>query len=83
MSAHPDYVQLGSAATVRDAEGNVETFVIVAPRDADPRAGRVSIESPVGRALLGRRVGESVTVAAPGGSFSLTVEVVADSSSLG
>ena len=76
VNAHPDYIGVGSAAVVEAESGETETYVVVSPRDADPRAGRVSIESPIGRALLGRRVGEQVVVAAPGGSFTLTIEQV-------
>ena len=76
VTAHPDYIGIGSAAVVEAEGGKTETYVIVSPRDADPRSGRVSSESPVGRALLGRRVGECVVVAAPGGSFVLTIEQV-------
>jgi len=76
MTAHPDYIAIGSAAVVEAEGGKTETYIVVSPRDADPRAGRVSSESPIGRALLGRRVGECVVVAAPGGSFTLTIEQV-------
>jgi len=41
--------------------------------EADPVQGRISNESPVGKALLGKRVGEEVQVQAPGGSVHLTV----------
>jgi transcription elongation factor GreA len=73
---HPDYVQLGSTAVVLTDDGERETYVVVAPREADPRAGLVSSESPLGRALLGRRIGESVVIRAPGGSFSVQIERV-------
>jgi transcription elongation factor GreA len=76
MAAYPEYTRLGATIVVRDIEGERETYVVVAPREADPRAGRVSSESPIGRALLGRRVGESVVIRAPGGSFDVTIESV-------
>jgi len=76
MAAHPDYVQLGSTILVRDSDGQPDTYVVVSPREADPRAGRVSSESPLGRALLGRRIGESVVIPAPGGSFTVKIEGV-------
>jgi transcription elongation GreA/GreB family factor len=62
---------VGSTVTVRDPEGMVETYVLVAPGEADPRAGRVSPESPLGRALLGSRPGETVEFAAPDGPVRL------------
>jgi transcription elongation factor GreA len=74
---HPDYVILGSRVTVKDVDGVVEDYSIVGSVEADPRHGQISNESPVGRALLGKRVGEQVSVTAPGGSFELTVVSVA------
>ena len=76
MIAHPDYIGIGSAAVVEAEGGDTDTYVIVNPSEADPRSGRVSSESPIGRALLGRRVGERVVVAAPGRSFVLTIRGV-------
>jgi transcription elongation factor GreA len=76
MTAHPDYVQLGSCVVVESANGEADTYFVVSPREADPRAGRVSSESPIGRALLGRRVGERVVIVAPGGSFAVTIQRV-------
>jgi transcription elongation factor GreA len=73
---HPDYVSLGSTILVSGADGERESYTVVPPNDADPRAGRVPSHSPIGRALLGRRVGESVVVPAPGGSFTLQIESV-------
>jgi transcription elongation factor GreA len=72
---HPaaDYVRLGSRVTVTDSAGEEEVFTIVGSAEADPRRGKISNESPVGRALLGKRPGEEVDVVAPGGSFNLKV----------
>jgi transcription elongation factor GreA len=80
MAVHRDYVQVGSTAVVRGDDGDAQTYVIVSPAEASPRAGRISSESPIGRALLGRRIGESVVIPAPGGSFTVVIESV-DSSS--
>lgn len=86
--AHPDYVQIGSIVVVQDEHGETETYVIVLPaeavRTADSapgarREGRVSSASPVGRALLGRRVGDEAVIPAPGGSFAVTIESVTPS----
>ena len=75
IDEHPavDYVRLGSKVTVSDASGEEEVYTIVGSAEADPRHGFISNESPVGRALLGKRVGEETDVVAPGGSFSLKV----------
>jgi transcription elongation factor GreA len=69
-------VQLGSRVTVVDAEGEEDVYHIVGSAEADPRQGSISYESPVGRALLGKRVGQSADVVAPGGAFSLSVVAI-------
>jgi transcription elongation factor GreA len=75
IDEHPavDFVRLGSKVTVSDASGEQEEYTIVGSAEADPRNGFISNESPVGRALLGKRVGEETDVEAPGGSFTLKV----------
>jgi transcription elongation factor GreA len=59
-------VGLGSVVTVDDG-GEAVRYTIVGAADADPRNGRISSASPVGRALIGHDVGEAVTVVTPAG----------------
>jgi transcription elongation factor GreA len=68
-------VQVGSTVDVKDEYGS-QTFTIVGPAEVDVASGRISMESPVGKALLGHRVGEKVTVQSPGGSRQLQVAAV-------
>jgi len=68
-----DYVRMGSHVKVSDADGEEETYYLVGSHEADPRRGLVSNESPIGRALIGKRVGEEVTVVAPAGAFTLKI----------
>ncbi|MGE3270160.1 MAG: transcription elongation factor GreA [Chloroflexota bacterium] len=68
-----EFVGLGSRVKVRDSDGDEDSYRIVGSMEADPKRGLISNESPVGRALLGKKRGESATVVAPGGSFDLTV----------
>ena len=68
-----DFVSLGSKVTVKDTDNVEEEYTIVGSMEADPRHGLISNESPVGRALLGKKVGETASVVAPGGSFDLSV----------
>jgi transcription elongation factor GreA len=68
-----DYVRMGSHVTVIDGEGDEQTYYVVGSQEADPRRGQISNESPIGRALIGKRTGDEVTVVAPGGSFDLKV----------
>ncbi|MBX6753352.1 transcription elongation factor GreA [Thermorudis peleae] len=67
-------VHLGARVTVVDDEGIEETWVIVSPEEANASQGRISVESPVGSALLGKRVGDTVVVQAPGGETRLTIK---------
>lgn len=64
-----DAVRLGSTITVLDVEfEEEETYQVVGSQEADPMAGRISEESPFGKALLGKAVGEEVLVEAPAGA---------------
>src|SRR3989441_12561661 len=66
-------VAMGS--TVRfaeDGEGE-ETYRIVGPAEADPKAGRVSYESALGKALIGHRAGEEVEIKTPNGSYRVRI----------
>jgi len=63
-----DMIHVGTTVVVRDVEFDEEmTYEIVGSQEADPMNGRISEESPFGRALLGRKVGEEVNVEAPAG----------------
>lgn len=68
-----DYVRMGSHVKVVDPEGEEETYYLVGSHEADPRRGLISNESPIGRSLIGKRVGDEVTVVAPAGSFNLKI----------
>ncbi|MDQ7820043.1 MAG: transcription elongation factor GreA [Armatimonadota bacterium] len=64
----PDQVTVGSTVQVKDlGSGEEITYMIVGTAEADPARARISNESPVGRALLGRRAGETVEVTVPAG----------------
>jgi len=69
----PDVVHLGSRVRVRDSAGYEEVWTLVGSAEANPRSGRISNESPVGRALLGRRVHDTVEVQTPDGIDRLTI----------
>jgi len=63
-------VRLGSRITVKDIDfEELENYQIVGSQEADPMNGRISEESPFGRALLGKRQGDEVLVEAPSGSI--------------
>ncbi|MDZ7644389.1 MAG: GreA/GreB family elongation factor [Woeseiaceae bacterium] len=71
--ANRDAVYFGARVDVRDASGDERCYRIVGPDEADPQEAGISIDSPLARALLGKRVGETVQVAAPGEIRSVTV----------
>ena len=72
--ATPDgQVGFGSWVTVAHEDGTRDTWRIVGPDEADPRLGRVSAHSPVGRALIGASAGEVVEVVRPDGRRALEV----------
>ena len=69
-----DVVRIGSKITVEDVEmGIEETYHVVGSQEADPMNGRISEESPFGKALLGKAIGEIVIVEAPAGNIEYKV----------
>ncbi|MEA2642411.1 MAG: transcription elongation factor GreA [Chloroflexota bacterium] len=66
-------VGLGARVVIRDGDGEQEDYVIVDHAEADPRLGRLSQTSPVGEALMGHKVGDSVSVQTPAGERKLTI----------
>ena len=72
IDAPKDTVTLGSIVKVLD-EDFEETYEIVGSQEANPRMGRISDDSPVGRALHGHRAGDVVTVMAPAGAIELKI----------
>ena len=66
-------VNLGSTVTVLNHKGERDNYTIVGSAETDPKAGRISNESPVGLALLGKGLGDKVQINAPAGALSWTV----------
>jgi transcription elongation factor GreA len=66
-------VSLGSTVTVLNHKGERDNYTIVGSAEADPKAGRISNESPVGLALLGKGLGDEVQVNAPAGVLRWTI----------
>jgi transcription elongation factor GreA len=67
-----DVVQVGSVVTVKKGE-KTATYTIVGSYEAKPEEGRISDESPLGKTFLGRKVGDAVQVATPGGSAAYEI----------
>ena len=72
-----DSVQLGSKVTIKEGNFEAETFTIVGAAEANPREGKISNESPIGKAILNRKVGDSIKVETPGGTYNVKILKVA------
>ena len=66
-------VKFGATVTISDEEGEEKTYTIVGDDEADLKLGRISISSPVARALIGRQVGDEVVVQSPKGRREVEV----------
>lgn len=71
-----DRVVVGSRVTIGSDQGE-EVYTLVGTSEARPAAGLISHDSPIGRAMLGKRVGEQAMAATPGGSFPFRILAVA------
>jgi transcription elongation factor GreA len=68
-----DVVNVGSHVTIQEGDAEPELYHIVGAKEADPRNGKISNESPIGRALVNRKLGEIVAVETPGGSVQFRI----------
>ena len=74
--AHSDRVQMGGHVILLNQSGDEEEYTLVGSAEADPSRGRISNESPVGKALLNKKVGEVLQVKTPAGTVTLTISSV-------
>ena len=73
---HTSKAQAGSTIEVETPDGELETYHLVGAVESDPASGRISVESPVGRALVGKKKGDKIEVSVPSGTLTLTVKSV-------
>lgn len=66
-------VYFGATVTLEDEDGKQSTWQLVGPDEIDARGGRISLDSPMGRALMGKREGDAIEVMRPRGEIELTV----------
>ncbi len=76
-NGHKDVVDMGAKVTIQEGTYPPETYHIVGPAEASPRQGKISHESPIGQALLGKKVGDEVTVKTPGGEIRFKILEIA------
>src|SRR5512134_2420007 len=68
-----DVVTVGSTVTVQEDNYDPETYYVVGAKEADPRKGKISNESPIGRALIDHKVGEVVEAETPDGKIKFKI----------
>ncbi len=68
-----DVVNVGSTVTIQEDTYDPETYYVVGAKEADPRKGKISNESPFGTALMGHKVGDTVEAETPGGKIKLKI----------
>jgi transcription elongation factor GreA len=77
MATRDGVIRLGTKFKIRHEDGEEASYMLVSPAEADPRRGRISEESPIGRALVGKKKNEEVTAETPSGPERLVVLDVA------
>lgn len=65
--AEPDKIFFGASVTLEDEEGSFQTLHIVGADEIDPKTGKISIDAPIARALLGKRIDDEIQYQAPAG----------------
>ena len=68
-----DAIQVGSKVTIKEGNFEAESFVIVGAAEANPREGKISNESPIGKAILGHKRDDIVKVETPGGTYNVKI----------
>jgi transcription elongation factor GreA len=68
-----DYIQVGSKVTIKEGNFEAEIFTIVGAAEANPREGKISNESPIGKAILNHKLGDVVKVETPGGTYNVKI----------
>lgn len=66
-------VSVGKKVTFQEADEEPETYQIVGAAESDPNSGKISNDSPIAQSLLGKKVGETVSITTPGGSFDVKI----------
>ena len=72
-SGNTDEVSIGSNVTIQEGDFEHEDYHLVGANEANPQEGKISNESPIGKAILGKKKGETVIVKTPAGEISLKI----------
>lgn len=76
MPRNKEIVQIGSKVTLREKGGDLESYVLVGPHEANPMNGMISYESPIGQALLNHHKGETIKISTPQGEMELLIVAI-------
>jgi transcription elongation factor GreA len=68
-----DVVDIGARVTIQEEDFDPETYYLVGPNEANPREGRISHESPIGQALIGKKVNDVVAAKVPSGTLRVKI----------
>jgi transcription elongation factor GreA len=68
-----DTAELGATVAIREEDGTITRYRLVSPAEANPMNSKISVQSPLGKAISGKKAGETVTVHAPDGNFSVEI----------
>ncbi|MCB9134700.1 MAG: transcription elongation factor GreA [Anaerolineales bacterium] len=72
-NSRKDVVDIGARVTIQEGDYDPETYHLVGPNEANPREGRISHESPIGQALMGKKVNDVVTAKVPNGTLRFKI----------
>ena len=72
-SGERETVDIGASVTIQEEDYDPEIYLLVGAKEADSRNRQISNESPVGRALMGKRVGDIVSIETPGGRLEMKI----------
>lgn len=76
LPANPTSVSFGCWVSYEDEEGTERCYQLVGPDEFDVSSGRISIDSPVGQALLGKRIDDEVTIRRPNGDLTVYITAI-------
>lgn len=76
LPANPQSVSFGCWVTYEDEEGQERCYQLVGPDEFDVNVGKISIDSPVGQALLGKRIDDEVTIRRPNGDLTVYITAI-------
>ena len=73
LSRNTEVIQIGSIVTLQEIDGELETYTLVGPQEANPLNGMISYVSPIGQALLNHHKGEKIKIATPQGDMEFLI----------